>query len=268
VVPGLHLLNDRLTANELADRLALSSIRPSVKLTFPEGFSSKQNGERLEQNQVTPAKSFVLTVLDPAVAGELGVEGKSLEGFLFPATYEFSVDSDPKAIAKIMLRIFRERFDRLKSENAAAFETLRSDRHWSEHEIVTLASIVEKETADPGERPLVASVYLNRLDDAEFTPRGMLQADPTAAYGCEVAPRPSCAAGRVTPEMLRDADNPYNTYKHAGLPPGPIANPGEASIVAVLKPAKSDYLFFVRTGNGRHTFSRTLAEHNRAMGRD
>jgi UPF0755 protein len=168
-----------------------------------------------------------------------------------------------------MLGVFHERFDRLKDENREAFDQLAEKRRWSELEIVTLASIVEKETGDAGERPLVASVYFNRLDDADFTPRAMLQADPTAAYGCELDPRPSCSSnGRVTPEMLRDPENAYNTYKHPGLPPGPITNPGEAALAAVLKPAKTDYLFFVRAANGRHTFSRTLADHNRAIGKD
>lgn len=128
---------------------------------------------------------------------------------------------------------------------------------------------MEREAAASDERGTIASVYYNRLDDPEFRPSGMLQADPTAAYGCQVAPKSaaSCAGyvGRVTPAMLRDPDNAYNTYKHAGLPPGPIANPGASSLEAVLAPAQTEYLFFVASGNGRHTFSRTLDEHNRAV---
>jgi UPF0755 protein len=107
------------------------------------------------------------------------------------------------------------------------------------------------------------------LHDPEFRPARMLQSDPTASYGCIVgaAEIPSCAGfhGSVTPALLRDAANPYNTYRHAGLPPGPIANPGEASIEAVLAPAQTDYLYFVAKGGGRHAFSRTFAEHREAL---
>jgi UPF0755 protein len=192
-----------------------------------------------------------------------------VEGFLFPATYELSVDSAPEAVIRTMVRTFRRRLQRLGDKHAGAFARLSKQRGWGEHEIVTLASIVEREAARSDERATIASVYLNRLDDPEFRPAGMLQADPTAAYGCLVAQEKpaSCLGftGRVTPAMLRDAGNPYNTYKHPGLPPGPIANPGEGSLEAVLAPAKTDFLFFVASGNGRHTFSRTLDEHNRAV---
>jgi len=137
--------------------------------------------------------------------------------------------------------------------------------------VLTLASMIEKEARASDERPLIASVFFNRLRDPEFRPARMLQSDPTASYGCVVAGEeiPSCAGfhGNVTPALLRDASNPYNTYRHAGLPPGPIANPGEASISAVLAPAESDFLYFVAKGQGtgRHTFSRTFAEHREAL---
>jgi UPF0755 protein len=137
------------------------------------------------------------------------------------------------------------------------------------NEVLTLASMVEKETARPEERALIASVFFNRLRDPAFSPRRMLQSDPTAVYGCLVEPSaaPSCAdfRGRVTPAMLRDPLNRYNTYRHPGLPPGPIANPGERAIEAVLAPAQTDYLFFVRNGPGSHSFSRTFEEHSRGV---
>src|SRR5262249_12349151 len=134
-------------------------------------------------------------------------------------------------------------------------------------EIVTLASMVEKEAAVDEERPLVASVFFNRLRDPAFTPK-RLQSDPTSAYGCLTVPDiGSCRsyAGRVTPEMNADDTNPYSTYRHDGRPPGPIANPGEKSILAVLAPAESRFLYFVARGEGRHTFSETYAQHSEAI---
>jgi len=110
-------------------------------------------------------------------------------------------------------------------------------------------------------------VFLNRLMDPTFRPLRMLQSDPTASYGClvQVPPPASCEPGPPTPAMLRDATNPYNTYRRAGLPPGPISSPGEAAIRAVLAPAKTDYLYFVAQGGGRHRFSRTFSEHRGAI---
>ncbi len=269
LVPGQHLLNDALSPRSLAQRLGRVASRDRVKVTVPEGYTALQIAERLESHEVCGSAGFSAATRSASLRRELEIRGPSVEGFLFPATYELSVDSTPEAVIRVMVRTFRRRLQRLEERHPGALARLRKDRGWGEHEIVTLASIVEREAAKSEERPTIASVYLNRLDDPEFRPPGMLQADPTAAYGCLVLARTpaSCAgfAGRVTPAMLRDASNPYNTYKHPGLPPGPIANPGAGSLEAVLAPAKTDFLFFVASGNGRHTFSRTLDEHNRAV---
>ena len=136
--------------------------------------------------------------------------------------------------------------------------------------MITLASIVEAEAAVAAELPVIAGVFLNRLRDPEFRPK-RLQADPTVSYGCRLQPSlPSCAGfdgRRITRAMLAGADNPYNTYRHEGLPPGPVGNPGLAAVEAVLAPAEHDYLYFVARGGGRHAFSATLEEHNRAVER-
>jgi len=156
---------------------------------------------------------------------------------------------------------------RLQSELGAEFAARQAEQGLSAHDVVVLASIIEKEAAKADEKPLIASVFLNRLVDPTFRPLHMLQSDPTASYGCLVQqPMPdSCTPGRPTPAMLRDATNPYNTYRHPGLPPGPISSPGEAAIRAVLKPAATDYLYFVAQGGGRHRFSRTFSEHRGAI---
>jgi UPF0755 protein len=149
---------------------------------------------------------------------------------------------------------------------------LRREHRFTAHDVLILASIVEKEARVPEERPVIAGVFLNRLRSETFLPRRRLQADPTAAYGCLADPTcaPSCAGwnGRsITRRMLQDPANPYNTYRREGLPPGPIANPGLPSIRAVLEPERHDYLYFVVKGGGRHHFSETIEEHDRAVAR-
>lgn len=267
--PGPHVLNDTLSPRELVRRLARMPSRPVVRVTVPEGYHLRQIAERLDQLEVCPRASFVRAAYDPSLLRELGIRGPSVEGFLFPATYELGVDSAPEAVIRGMVRTFRKRFERLDAKHSGAVARLRKQRGWSEHEIVTLASIVEKEARHADEGKTIASVYYNRLDDPEFRPQKMLMADPTAGYGCVARPdeAPSCAGftGKITPALLRDAANRYNTYKHPGLPPGPIANPGESAIEAVLSPEKTQYLFFVAGAAGRHRFSRTLDEHNAAM---
>ncbi|MEZ4226261.1 MAG: endolytic transglycosylase MltG [Polyangiaceae bacterium] len=268
IVPGKHLLSDADGPRRLLQRLGRLPNRPTVKVTIPEGFHHVLVAERLAKAEVCDRDAFIASVRSPSLLRELSIRGPSAEGLLFPATYEFAVDSSGDAVVRQMVKTFRKRFDRLAARFRGAVEGYAKGRSWGEHEIVTLASIVERESRHADERSRIAGVYLNRLDSAEFKPSKRLQADPTAAYGCVVsaATIPSCAGfgGKVTPAMLRDPTNAYNTYAHSGLPPGPIANPGEGSLAAVLAPEKSDYLFFVARGDGRHTFSRTLDEHRRA----
>jgi UPF0755 protein len=267
IEPGPHLLFSGLSPQELADRLARSPARDEVSVALPEGFNHVQMGERLENQGVASAEAFVKAARDPALLAELRVPRATAEGYLFPATYRFHADTPPHAVVRKLVAEARARWAELERQQEGSWDAAKVRYGLDEVGVLTLASIVEKEARVAEERPLIASVYLNRLTDPSFEPRGRLQADPTAAYGCVVLEPPpaSCAraGGRVTPELLRDASNPYNTYRRAGLPPGPIANPGVASIRAVLQPAETDYLFFYATGGGRHTFSRTFAEHNR-----
>lgn len=268
--PGPHLLNDRLSARELVQRLERSRRRPERKVTVPEGWNHVQLARRLEESEVCSEEGLRKAVRDRALLAELGLSGESAEGFLFPATYALGVDTSPAQVVRLMVREFRNRMNALGAANPGSLEALRAKRGWGELEVTTLASIVEKEAVVDDERPIIARVYLNRLDDPEHRPEKMLQADPTAAYGCVVEPEraSSCTTfdGKVTPALLRDPDNRYNTYKHPGLPPGPIASPGEKSLAAVLAPSDADFLYFVAAGGGRHRFSRSLAEHNRAIG--
>ena len=266
---GDHVLNDALSPRELALRLGDVRARPAVRANLPEGFTIAQMGKRLEEAEICSARAFEQSARDPSLLRQLGIPADHAEGHLFPASYDWRVDSDASGVVTTLGREMQKRVARLETRHPGALERLRQELGFGVHEVLTLASMIEKEAARPEERPLIASVFFNRLRDPNFSPRRMLQSDPTAVYGCLVAPleAPSCAdfRGRVTPAMLRDPANRYNTYRHAGLPPGPIANPGEGAIEAVLAPAQTDYLFFVRTGPGRHTFSRTFEDHARGV---
>jgi UPF0755 protein len=160
--------------------------------------------------------------------------------------------------------------DPLFDEHAERLAWLEEELSWGRPEVLTLASIVEKEAAVADERPTIARVFINRMRSPEFRPK-RLQADPTVSYGCRTArdAAPSCEGfdGIITRAMLADRENVYNTYRHEGLPPGPICNPGVDSIRAVLTAEEHDYLYFVARGGGRHTFSATLEEHNDAVAR-
>lgn len=269
LAPGPHLLNDALSPKELVQRLARLGSRPVVRVTLPEGYNSLQIAERLETAQVCSRGALRRALVSEPLLRELGIEGESAEGYLFPSTYELSVDSSAAQVVRTLVREMRRRLQVLRARHAAAVHALQQEFGWGEHEILTLASIVEREAAEPDEQPLIASVFFNRLRSTSFQPKGTLQSDPTAAYGCWIAPEsaPSCFgfSGRVTPAMLRDPLNRYNTYRHAGLPPGPIGNPGERAIQAVFAPARSDYLFFFASGGRRHTFSRTFEEHRKVV---
>jgi UPF0755 protein len=266
---GVHLLRDDLSPREIAQRLGRSVGRASVRATVPEGYNHVQIGKRLEELEVTTLAEFQRAVYDPKLRNELAVPGPSLEGYLFPATYELLVDSDAATVARTFVLEAKKRFGRLEVDQAGAFERLQREQGFRLHEIVTLASVVERETGDAADVGLVAGVFMNRLTDPDFRPLHSLQSDPTAAYGCLVEPTRavSCAVanGEVTPGMLRDGSNRYNTYRHPGLPPGPIANPGERALRAVLAPTKTDYLYFVAAGQGKHKFSKTFDEHRAAV---
>jgi len=222
----------------------------TVPLTVPEGFTARQIADRVAAfSGVDPARVREL-VDDSAFASALGVPGPTLEGYLFPDTYRFAEGLPPEEVLRAMVDRYRAWWtpDRKARLEADAL---------TERELVTLASIVEKEARVAPERPIIAGVYRNRLE------RGMLlQADPTVQY----------ALGEPKERLLyRDidavADHPYNTYTQPGLPPGPIASPGGASLEAALEPADVPYLFFVARPDGSHEFTRTAREHVNAKNR-
>jgi UPF0755 protein len=197
------------------------------------------------------AASFAAATRHASLVADLDVNATDLEGYLFPETYSLTRHTSAEQLVAMMVARFRAVFEPELRQEAAS-------RGLSVRQAVTLASIVEKETAKPGERPLVAAVYLRRL-----TIRMGLQSDPTVIYALDRAGR---YRGNLTKDNLT-FNSPYNTYRYGGLPPGPIAAPGRGSLEAVVRPAEADYLYFVSRNDGSHVFSRSLAEHNRNVQR-
>jgi UPF0755 protein len=217
-------------------------------VTVPEGTDMSKVADILAAEKWIDRSQFLNLAYDSELLKEMGVEANSIEGYLFPDTYYFSRgQQNEEGIIRIMVARHFQIYNKL-------IENRNTDLHnLTHHEVITLAAIVEKETGLPQERPLVASVFLNRLA------KGMrLQADPTVRYS------DSDSKGPLKRSELKKP-TPYNTYVIKGLPPGPITNPGEAAIAAVISPAASDYLYFVSKNDGSHHFSRTLKEHNWAV---
>ncbi len=271
LVPGPHLLHEGATPWELRRLLSRSMFRPSAKVTIPEGFTRFDIAARLARLRVAGRQAFLAASADPALLGELKIgPAESAEGYLFPATYDLGLDSDPREIVRRLVAEADKRWEAIAARHPDGAERARASLGWGRREIVIVASMIEKEAAVDEDRPLIASVFVNRLLDPEFKTH-RLQSDPTSSYGCIASPddAPSCAdfAGKPTPAMNRDAKNRYNTYTRPGLPPGPIANPGVKSIEAALSPPATRFLYFVATGGGRHTFSETFDAHNDAVQR-
>jgi len=218
-------------------------------VTVPEGWTMYDIADELDRQNICSRDEFLAAAGDPTPVSDMAPQAKTLEGFLFPSTYEFTRHTTCAQIAKRMAGDFRAVWERLVPDSSAKFPD-----GLSLLQVVTLASLVERETPKPDERPLVAGVFYNRLRHGN-----PLQCDPTVQYALQLDGRPEKT---VQASDLR-FDSPYNTYRVRGLPPGPIANPGEASLRAALTPASTDYLYFVANAQGGHFFSKTLAEHNR-----
>lgn len=218
----------------------------TYKVTVPPGANLYDVAALLREHSVAEPDEFLAAATSPAELDRLGIPGGSAEGYLSPDTYTIVKPATPEEILEEMVRMFRKKFTP-EMERAARTSGL------SLHQVVIIASIIEKETGIEEERALVSAVIRRRLA------LGMpLQMDPTVIYGMKRFD------GTVTRKDLQ-TPGPYNTYTNRGLPPGPIANPGTSSLQAALSPADVDYLYFVSRNDGTHAFSRTLEEHNRAV---
>ena len=215
-------------------------------VTVPEGYTIVELAQVFALQGVADPEALISLAHDRDFIGSLGIEATSLEGYLFPNTYKFARRTKPREVLREMVRGLRTVFSPELQERAREI-------HMSLHQVLTLASVIEKETGVPQERELISSVFHNRLR------LGIpLQSDPTVIYGLDAFD------GNIRKRDL-DSKSPYNTYRVRGLPPGPIANPGLGAIRAALYPAPTKHLYFVSRNDGTHQFSSTLAEHNRAV---
>jgi len=234
------------TPREVAARLARGDVF-TKPITFPEGQTIAEMAGVFGRSGLGTSAEFETAARDTSLVAEFDPDAQTLEGYLFPSTYALPRRTGAAGTVQAMVTEFMRTFDaHLRDEATAEGMTPR--------EVVTLASIIEKETARPEERPLVSAVYRNRLK------LGMLlQCDPTVIYALMLAGRWD---GNIRKPDLQ-IDSPYNTYRYAGLPPGPIASPGRPSLEAALHPADVKYLYFVSRNDGTHVFAETLEEHNR-----
>jgi UPF0755 protein len=243
---GEYRFDAPLHALDVIDKIARGDVYRR-RLTFREGLTIEEMAQVFEDRGFGTAVDFREAAGNAALIADLDPAAADLEGYLFPETYALPRGTTAAAVVAQMVDGFKDALTpEIRSDAAAAGLSIR--------ELVTLASLVEKETGSAPERPLVAAVYANRMRI------GMgMQADPTVIYALQ-------KAGRYDGNLRRDDlqfDSPYNTYRYAGLPPGPIAAPGQASLAAAADPAEVDYLYFVSRNDGTHVFASTLAEHNR-----
>lgn len=247
---GEFLFRQDLTPAQVLDTLLHGEV-VLHKITVPEGFSAKEIAKVVGASGLGVESEFLALTEDAAFAKSLGVPAPRLEGYLYPDTYSFAKNVGARGIATAMVARYKQAFTPDLQSAAAA-------RGLTEHQAVTLASIVEKETGDPSERGIIAGLYYNRLKI------GMkLEADPTIIYGMEMM---GTYRGNIRRADIRDPKNQYSTYVIKGLPPGPIASPGGDALRAVAYPTSHDWLFFVATGaRGAHVFSKTYEEHVRAV---
>lgn len=238
---GEYLFEQPATAADIHGRLVRGDIY-FYTVVIPEGYTMFDIARAIEEAGLGTSDDFVKTAKsDSSLIADLDPDALSLEGYLFPSTYQFTRTQTMQDIVKEMVREFRQ---------VAQQIGLSGDVH----QTVTMASIIEKETASPEERPLVASVYYNRLSK-----KIALDADPSVIYAELLDGHYAGALHHADMQV----ESPYNTYRHAGLPPGPIGNPGKSALEAAMHPATSDYYYFVSDGNGHHRFAGNLEEHNR-----
>jgi UPF0755 protein len=232
---------------DVIDKIARGDVYKRL-LTFREGLTILEMAQVFEDKKFGSAADFRAAAGNVKLIADLDPAARDLEGYLFPETYSLPRNTPAGVVVEQMVAGFRKALSAdVKAAAASAGLSVR--------ELVTLASLVEKETAAPAERALVAAVYRNRMKI-----HMPMQADPTVIYALLKAGRYN---GNLTREDLHELDSPYNTYRNAGLPPGPIASPGKASLVAAAKPADVDFLYFVSRNDGTHVFASTLEEHNR-----
>ena len=241
---GEYLVKPSMTAREIADALVSGDVLRH-KITIPEGYNLYQIADLLEEKGIVMKKAFIEKAFDRQLMSSMDVEGVSFEGYLYPETYFLTKNMKAKDVISRMRAGLRDKFTKNLEERSKEIGL-------TPHEVIILASIIEKETGNPDERPLISAVFHNRLKKEM-----RLQTDPTVIYGMI-----ETYDGNIRKKDLLKK-TPYNTYRISGLPLGPIANPGIDSIMAALYPDDVEYIFFVSKNNGSHVFTKTYKEHKK-----
>jgi UPF0755 protein len=269
VKTGNYVLRDDMTPKEVLDALLAGVKDVTTDVAVPEGLNMLEVFAAIEKSGVAKAADLEKLARDPEFLQKHGIAGDSVEGYLFPATYNFRVPEKPQLVLERMIDKHREVWNDITTRKARALRKVEDKLKWSDRDVLTLASIVEKEAVRPDEHRRIAQVFINRLTDPDFKPK-RLETDPTIRYGCEVPPQKSAACtswdrGRLHDAQLHDKDNPYNTYEHDGLPPGPISNPGRGAMEGAADPDGSEFFYFVAKPDGSHShaFARTYDEHKK-----
>lgn len=292
IKPGKYVIKDNLAPKEVLHIIVTGVKEITITVTLPEGKNMLEYFDLIAKAcpkgmVETPEKAcpHIATAAELEAVGRdkdflasHAIVGDTVEGYLFPDTYEFRVGEKPRHVLDRLVERQQEVWHDIITKNPKDTAKLKDKMHWTDRDILTMASIVEKEAVAQSERPKIAKVFINRLTKPDFKPR-RLETDPTIRYGCLVPEKKTtaciawnepCAKQGLPPgcdrlhrAQLDDDDNAYNTYRHEGLPPGPIANPGRSSIEAVIMPDANDYLYFVAKSPTEHAFSKTLEEHQK-----
>ena len=257
--PGTVILTPDMTPEDLPQVLAKVGKYARKSVQILSGMNLYDIADRLQEQRIADKKQFLKLAFDPAYAAESGIPAKSFEGYILPGAYTFEAGTTTEAILTEMHDRWMTQWRKITTENRGAYERALKRVH-DDHALVTLASVVEKEAVMDDERPVIARVFYNRIRK-----QMMLQSDPTCIYP------PKKSGEKPTPARCRDKNNPYSTYVHKGLPPGPISMPSVSSLKAVILPYdgpdSTEILYFVarQDGSWRHYFSRTYAEHQVAV---
>jgi len=272
VKTGKYMIKDNLAPKQVLAILVAGVKEVAIKVTLPEGKNMLEFFELLAAGKVAKAAELEALARDKDFLGRHGITGDTVEGYLFPDTYAFRVNERPAVVLQRLITRHQEVWNDVLAKHPRDAAKLKDRLGWTDRDLLTMASIVEKEAVDPAERPRIAQVFMNRLTSASFSPK-RLETDPTIRYGCMVPVQKSAPCqqwdkhDRLHRAQLDDKANPYNTYQHDGLPPGPISNPGKASIEAVLAPDGSDYFYFVAKDARNHAFARSYDEHKKNVDR-
>ena len=270
VKTGTYTLRDDMTPKEVLDALLAGVKDVTTDVAIPEGLNMLEVFALIDKAGVAKKEDLEKLARDPAFLEKHGIAGDSIEGYLFPATYNFRVPEKPDRVLERMIDKYQSVWADVSAKHARGLKKLKDRLKWSDHDVLVLASIVQKEAGVKEDERRIAQVFVNRLTDDDFRPLHRLQTDPTIRYGCEVPTSISAAcqawdrSDRLHQAQLDDKDNPYNTYTHEGLPPGPISNPGRDAMEAASDPDGSDYFYFVvKPGSKSSAFAKTYDEHRK-----